>query len=614
MSTIEEKLRLLLKTKTDIMYALKSKGVDITPDTPFSEYDVAVKAVQGGDVLLLKTLEELASKGDVAEGTLALVYDVDTDVFQGLFEFTDTWQVINNQLTADANTIAPGYVGFGHNGIVEGNFTNDADATANDILNPATAYVAGRKLTGAIQCIYEDLENVIVSNSFEQTADFLDIRRDLGYALQVSGSSLNIYKINEFNEFELVTTYTISMSGYTFTDCRFARSPFYIDSESKVINIFASYTKKIVDGKYNHIAYYQTLRVIRFDMNSDSMYSSDTLSTSVVYDHNIKGYYDDWGTAATPFCIPITDTKVMFVAKTWGADNQKYGDYQITPTLYQIQGNTVSRVLTTAHAPENGGYNGIAFTSNTGRLYISASSSGRQLIGSFNAAFTTYTTRLNETTWNSYKACLIDDMYLYNDKLYDSEGGLLHTYTSSIFNNNANFKAYCNGFIFEFSTSNQMIYQYSFNRDTFAITYVRAISNQPLTGISFGSNSVKAHPRTVSEAVTYWGSTQSKYYEFYSDALSKELKAVIRDGIKYIYPKGSNLISSNNLLTGYSSYGPDGKIIGTMPNNGALNVTPTQQAQSFSKGYYSGITVGASVFEDHTEYDTCLALTTEILA
>lgn len=491
--------------------------------------------------------------------------------------------------------------------------TSDATATALDILNPKTAYVKEQKVTGAIQCIYEDLDNVIINHNFSETDDYLDIRRDIGYAMKISSGILYVYKIDENDMFLSVLSYDLNRSGYGITDGRFAKSSFYTDEDHDVINIFVSSTRKIATGSWNKINYYQCLQILRFDMKTNTTFSNDTYSKMVTYDHLIKTYYDDWGTAATPFCIPVTDTKVMFLAKTWGADTHKYGDYQIAPRLYQVQNNTVSVVTSIGQAPENGGYNGLAYTSNTGRIYVSVSSSNRQVIGSFNSSFTTYTTLVNETTWNTYKPCLIDNMYIYNNKLYDSDGGLLYTYNSELFNNNANFKSYCNGFIFEFNTSNQTIYQYSFNKDTFEILFVKSISGQAFTGISFANNSVKAFPRNDSVDVIYWSSTQSKYYEFYSEASSKELNAIIRDGIKYNYLKSSNLTNSRKLLTGQQAYGPDGKVIGTMPNNGQLTYTPTESTQSIPEGYTSGGTIEAFDWTSASEYQTCLDITEDIL-
>lgn len=158
MGTIEDKLRYLAKTKKDIMNALKSKGVEINESIPFSEYDTMVKSIRGGDVLLCKNMEELEEQGELSPGTLVMIYDEETDTFGGIYEATENGlQVLPTQLTANVTNVAPGIKAFGPNGIVEGTYTSDADATADDIFWYKTAYVNGVKLTGRLMQLAQSL-------------------------------------------------------------------------------------------------------------------------------------------------------------------------------------------------------------------------------------------------------------------------------------------------------------------------------------------------------------------------------------------------------------------------------------------------------------------------
>ena len=48
--------------------------------------------------------------------------------------------------------------------------TSDATATANDIINPKTAYVNGEKIIGSIMPTYEDIiEETYTNNEFDDT-------------------------------------------------------------------------------------------------------------------------------------------------------------------------------------------------------------------------------------------------------------------------------------------------------------------------------------------------------------------------------------------------------------------------------------------------------------
>lgn len=70
--------------------------------------------------------------------------------------------------------------------------------------------------------------------------------------------------------------------------------------------------------------------------------------------------------------------------------------------------------------------------------------------------------------------------------------------------------------------------------------------------------------------------------------------------------------TANDIVINKTAYANEGKIIGTMPNNGALNYTPSTEQQTIPAGYTSGGTIAAyPVTED--EYNTCLNLTNQIL-
>ena len=61
-----------------------------------------------------------------------------------------------------------------------------------------------------------------------------------------------------------------------------------------------------------------------------------------------------------------------------------------------------------------------------------------------------------------------------------------------------------------------------------------------------------------------------------------------------VYLNQSRNITTDKILSGYTSYAQDGSpISGTMTNNGELNITPSTQEQTIPEGYTSGGTVGA---------------------
>lgn len=67
-----------------------------------------------------------------------------------------------------------------------------------------------------------------------------------------------------------------------------------------------------------------------------------------------------------------------------------------------------------------------------------------------------------------------------------------------------------------------------------------------------------------------------------------------------------------DVASGKIAYGANGKIIGTMPNNGELNYEVSTSEQTIPEGYTSGGTIAASPLTD-SEYDECLEVTQQIL-
>lgn len=69
----------------------------------------------------------------------------------------------------------------------------------------------------------------------------------------------------------------------------------------------------------------------------------------------------------------------------------------------------------------------------------------------------------------------------------------------------------------------------------------------------------------------------------------------------------------SEILEGKTAYIADGKVTGTMPNNGELNYTPSDNAQTIPVGYTSGGTINAADITVLNDYETCLALAKTIL-
>lgn len=95
----------------------------------------------------------------------------------------------------------------------------------------------------------------------------------------------------------------------------------------------------------------------------------------------------------------------------------------------------------------------------------------------------------------------------------------------------------------------------------------------------------------------------------------KVITKLVRKGKSYI-DTSKGTITSGDILEGKIAYSNGNKLTGAMPNNGELNITPSKEPQSIPAGYTSGGTVGAIDYSNTlspTEYDNCLQLSNSIL-
>lgn len=90
-------------------------------------------------------------------------------------------------------------------------------------------------------------------------------------------------------------------------------------------------------------------------------------------------------------------------------------------------------------------------------------------------------------------------------------------------------------------------------------------------------------------------------------------------GIQYIIYKDNKYydvsdgdVTTNDVIEDKIAYNADGKIIGSMSNNGNLNYTSSTEEQVIPEGYTSGGTIAAYPVTEE-EYNTCLNLTNQII-
>lgn len=81
----------------------------------------------------------------------------------------------------------------------------------------------------------------------------------------------------------------------------------------------------------------------------------------------------------------------------------------------------------------------------------------------------------------------------------------------------------------------------------------------------------------------------------------------------YNYEYSGLNVSTTDVLSGKTFLSDSGVISGSMPNNGQLNYSPLQTAQTIPAGYTSGGTISGMDITITSDYGNCLSLSKQIL-
>ena len=614
MSTIEEKLKLLLKTKTDIRNALKAKGVEISPDTPFSEYDVAIKAVQAGDLMLVKDMQELLDNGEVTEETKALIYNEETDIFEGIYTYINkTWQLMPTQLTAKAENIAPGFKAYGPDGVVEGNFTNDATATANDIISPKTAYVNGQKITGTITPTYEVYGSLAHNKTLGANGYTTRCIISNKYRISSSGTTLYFWNLNTDNSLgDLLFSYNLTGLNSTITsieDFDMADTPipgteeiYYAVSCSMYNNgSYRGFFAMTVDMKNKKILYSANIE------NNTRNVLTSTLNRVEFF----NGSYNHCCTALK-----------------YGNGGNSYFNNSIV--FHELTGGVTSSL--SQHTCEYG------FRSSTWGYTSQVHNFAFNLMGNyavvydytcFNSNDTQYKTFLHRINWSTYSCtelkrhesntmlpiALLDDYVLIGTGLYTYSNVTTALSNLSInYTSRACFILGCHDNIISFVPKNNKIYVYRIDSDLKAVLSYETsyISSESLYDKNKLSYPVipKANSTCITFATSNSNTASIAIYKFNEEEAI--LRKLVQGNYNLINTSGTNATTAD-ILINKTVYVNGEKLSGAMPNNGTKVYTPGDKELAIADGYHDGSKILAVDITTLAEYERCLELSDNIM-
>lgn len=572
MGTTEDKLRYLWKSKQDIINALKVKGVEVDPSVPFSEYGAKIKTIEGGgDVILCQNMQALNDLVPVAEGTLAIVYDINTDHFSGLYEGkTDgNWNLVFT--------------------------TEDGTATSMDIINPKIAYVKGSKVTGGIIPTYDTSIPSELGRNITMTDITIDeINLDYNLAIRVhSTTSFKIYKvINDVISENNATVITPTILGNLTL----------LTGSGRLNTV-----KTTIEG----VDYLRCYIIYRNSSKASGIYTCllnlDTLEiTNEFTTSTILGGTDD--SITTERIVVVPDKNIIFLTRI------TYNSGIVWTNTFLINFKTLSTYTSTKVVDSYiNGWMGnktvdnisIAPDKRTVALFAQSAVSDEcnTLILKLSADGNNYTTLMpNKPIKNKYLQLIDENYYI--------EGNAIKAISTKTQVGTAPFTV-------AYNTQSILIGKYYYYRKNGAANwsvYEWDSLEKTLTSVNTLVTSGFGLLHYAKELL--YKTTDNLLTGYVNDPTKGALSKLNVSGVDFYSTQYANDISTSNVLAGKKYYNQNGLQIGTMPNNGELTYTPSEQAQTIPAGYTSGGTVKAINYNDTltpAEYTTALATAKEIL-
>lgn len=455
--------------------------------------------------------------------------------------------------------------------------SSDATATVNDVLSPKTFYAGNEKQTGAIIPSYKTTEATnylstatdLLYASTEANKQIIQLENYTFYMFY-TGGSITIRAIVD-NKVEASSTYTLTE---LFNDTHFNNTVLTYDTFTADDNFVLDVGKGYNNGNGSTALHF---RRVKYYVKTKSFRLMDGIATG-----------SGWGDTGNNYGFGAVGSSVLpnrFVVQySYWRDNisQAFGKIQWSDTT----GSVVS--LTTSSRSDGFNY-GIRETGN-GHVYTT--SDRLYLVNDAESSISKIDTSTFAYVSHNH------NYMVYNKCLYELTNGLNVSSATDLFNNKTLLKDNLPTYNYVFFSKNDTyvllvsstnIYVISLIEDDHAIT-------QTITGKTY---------MFPYNAQCFYNLNES-YYDKYEYTSGEELISLERSGEVFSKIEEKNVPTTDKVLAGNKYIGVSGVQVGTMPNLGKLEITPSASVQELNEGYITGGIINAAKIANSDEYIDCL--------
>ena len=555
-------------TTNKSLYLFYSNGAD-----RYSSVQIQECKIYENDVLLHSYIPVLKDDTPCLYDEIedSYLYNAGTGQFNYAIDESKLAAIINDISEEKEQKLIPGNIKkdiqiLGVEGTYEGPGldTSDATATANDILEGKTAYVDNEKITGSINLEYKNQKGYIENSNSNKSSVFNKanmgaILKEVAQFVTIENQNLNIYKLDN-NEYILLKS--ISLNSIVDTlggKATFVRSCCY-DTTNNWYNLILT-NANINKSSFTVLKYIPETEEVSLVSLYNNGYSNSDINSVVIPSPK----YPDI------FYTYVNNSKSGFVAFKINSNN--------TITYYKIPVNdSYNSASIASYGLSNN--NNLILQRADGYYYFHVDPQNLSTSTIQNdTGYDICTCSLDESKCIAYKEnkyyycdlVIIDNSISISNLIELPTGFIPFTFTNM---NNMFFSINTNSNTIGIIIFNDNIFEYYLidNGDNFVDT-----SDINCLGLSFYAD--------MSGISVYLNSTSCSNFNFVNSATI--LSSANIYNTKLVNTDGSNA-SANKILNGHLAFANGERVLGTMPNNGELNYTPSSQVQTIPAGYTSG--------------------------